>query len=62
VARDKLADIAIKMASGGMISIQNFMIISSGIQIIFRLLCQQFERLKNITDGGFYEAWPLRFS
>jgi hypothetical protein len=38
---------AIKMASGGMIYVPSFMTISSGIQIILRILPQQFERLQS---------------
>jgi hypothetical protein len=36
---------AIEMASGSMIYIPSFMTIGSGIQVILRLLRQQFERL-----------------
>jgi hypothetical protein len=37
---------AVEMASGGMLYIRRFVIISSGIQVILRLLPQQFERLQ----------------
>jgi hypothetical protein len=37
---------AFEMASGSMIYIPDFMMISSGIQVILRLLTEQFERLQ----------------
>jgi hypothetical protein len=37
---------AVEMSLGGMIYIPSFMTISSGIQVILRLLPQRFERLQ----------------
>jgi hypothetical protein len=39
-----------KMSSGGMIRVPSFMTVSSGIQVIFRVLHEQFERL----EGWYY--------
>jgi hypothetical protein len=42
---------AAEMVSGGLIHIQSFMTIGSGIQVILRILPQQLERLSDgITD------------
>jgi hypothetical protein len=38
---------AIEMASGGVIYIQRFLAVSSGIKLIFRILPQQFEMLQS---------------
>jgi hypothetical protein len=35
-----------EMTSGGMIYIPSFMMITSGIQVIYRILPQQFEKLQ----------------
>jgi hypothetical protein len=49
----------VEMASDGMIHLPSFMMISSGIQVILRLLPQQFVRLMNYavemgSDGTTY--------